>query len=171
MRGTAPASGLRRDDRIAPRSAALLRGGSGVEPVAGDPFVVRAHVGRVVELKMLSLVGLDDVSALSESLLEIIESIGGSALLLADYRAATPFAHDVADAWSRSMRRFNAAVERSAIWLDPANDTFNLQIARVVRCAGSPRRRCMQHAADVRDWLCAVATASEAACIDDLLRE
>ncbi len=67
------------------------------------------------------------------------------------------------------MRRFNGAVERSAVLLDSANETFNLQFARVVRCAGMPNRCCFEDAALLRAWLSAALTPEERAAVDQLL--
>ena len=90
-------------------------------------------------------------------------------ILLADYRMASPFSQDVGDAWSRAMRRFNTTVERSAVLLDPANETFNLQLARVVRCAGLANRCCFDEAGLLRAWVAPILTPYERAKLDDLL--
>ena len=67
---------------------------------------------------------------------------GPRAVVCADHRAAYPLlSRDMADAWSRGMRGANRSVGRSAILLHPANETYNLQIERIVQCAGHERRR------------------------------
>jgi hypothetical protein len=38
------------------------------------------------------------------------------------------------------MREANRTIAGSAILLDPANVTFNLQVERIVRCAGNASR-------------------------------
>jgi hypothetical protein len=90
-------------------------------------------------------------------------------VIFADYRAAQPFSQAVADDWSRTMRSFNGSIARSAILLDPGNETFNLQFQRVVRCAGSAARRWFADAAELRSWLRDVLTDAELARVDDLL--
>jgi hypothetical protein len=163
LNGTALASGLGQDigaPHSAPRSVA---------GVVREPFLVRSQVGRLVELQVFDLGVPDDVAAFTEALMAMSSSLGGPAILLGDYRAAGPFPQEVGDAWSRAMRRFNASVERSAILLDAVNETFNLQIARVIRCAGSQRRRWFYDTFEARAWLADVVTPAEAARLDELL--
>jgi hypothetical protein len=134
-----------------------------------DAFDVRGSVGRLVELRVMDLSHPDDVAALSASIASVAAPAGARVLLFADYRSAAPFAQSIADAWSLAMRRSNTKVLRSAILLDPANETFNLQIARVIRCAGLATRRSFEEPAELRDWLGEVATPLERDRIDELL--
>ena len=46
-----------------------------------------------------------------------------------------------ADAWTGGMRVANERILGAALLLDPLSTMYNLQIERVVRCAGSPIRR------------------------------
>lgn len=55
--------------------------------------------------------------------------------------------------WSRAMRRNNGSIGRSALLLDPANAMYNLQVERVVQCAGSPARRLFADIEELRDWV------------------
>jgi hypothetical protein len=134
-----------------------------------EPFIVKSVVGRLVELQVFELALPEDVAVLNAALLAAVSSFATSVVLLADHRRARPFPHEVGDAWSRGMRMANPRVIRSGILLDPANETFNLQMARVVRCAGSPRRRWFDVPSDLRAWLADVATPCELARVDELL--
>jgi hypothetical protein len=141
-------------------------------PVRGtscDAFEVRASVGRLVEVRVMDLSHSDDVAAVSASIWSAAAPVGAPVLIFADYRSATPFPQGIADAWSLAMRRTNTKVLRSGILLNPANETFNLQIERVIRCAGLPTRRSFEEPAELRDWLCEVATPGERDRIDELL--
>jgi hypothetical protein len=163
MNGTALASARAEQDLAGTRS-------SGAPLHAGrDPFVVRAGVGRLVEVQAFEIALPCDVDVMNATILAAAASLGVAPLLIADYRAVGPFSQDVGDVWSRAMRQFNAAVERSAILLHSANETFNLQITRVVRCAGSPRRRIFYEAADLRTWIAEVATPEECSRLDEIL--
>jgi hypothetical protein len=134
-----------------------------------DAFEVRSTVGRLLELQLWELSHPDDVAALSASVATLATPIGVRVLLFADYRCASPFPQDIGDAWSRAMRGSNGKVLRSAILLDPANETFNLQVARVVHCAGLAARRCFEDRAELRDWLGEVSSAPERDRIEALL--
>jgi hypothetical protein len=160
--GTELASTVRHEDLVTPcglRSA----------PRAHEPFDVRCTVGRLVELRLFELSLPDEVTALSVALGSAAAPLGSRAVVLADYRRAGPFPHGVGDAWSRAMRRSNQNVLRSAALLDPANETFNLQIARVIRCAGLPARRWFNEVDELRAWLADVLTEGERARLDAFL--
>jgi hypothetical protein len=67
------------------------------------------------------------------------------------------------------MRRANRSIGRSGILLDPSNTVFNLQVARVVRCAGSDARRLFTDPRQLYDWASHDLTTSERAALADLL--
>ena len=72
--------------------------------------------------------------------------------------------------WSHAMREGNEALIRSAVLVDPGNTMFNLQLDRVVRCAGhAGHRRIFADAGELRDWLGDVATEAERQAIDAFL--
>jgi hypothetical protein len=159
--GTAFESGLARDSLAGARSAPSLR--------LREPFVVRVQAGRLLELQVFDLGLPEDVEALARAVFAAAAELGVPAILLSDNRAAGPFSQEVGDSWSRVMRQFNARVARSAILLDPANETFNLQLERVVRCAGSTRRRWFCDPFEARAWLADVASPSEMTRLDEVL--
>jgi hypothetical protein len=136
---------------------------------ARGAFLVHPHVGRLVGLRLSDPVDPADIDQLVEDLAAAAARVAEPVLLVADYRAASPFAQEVGDAWSRAMRRFNGVVLRSAVLLDPANETFNLQFARVVRCAGMQNRCCFEDPALLRAWLSCALTFEERARLDELL--
>jgi len=51
------------------------------------------------------------------------------------------------------MRKANGSIARSAILVDPSNTMFNLQIERVVHCAGNPTRRLFADLEGLHNWL------------------
>ncbi len=161
MNSTELASGLGREE------LAGLRCGQG--RAAREPFTVRSSVGRLIELRVFDLAVPEDVALMNGAIAAAASAVGTQSIIVADARPAGPFPHEVGDAWSRVMRLHNAHLVRSAILLDPANDTFNLQLARVVRCAGSPRRRWFYDPCELRDWLVDLSTPFELARLDELL--
>jgi len=142
------------------------------ERVSGSrkrPFRVLSGTGRLLEIRLVDVCNPDDIALLGVWLGEEAQSLGVPPIIFGDYRAASPFSQAVADEWSRVMRAFNVKVARSAIILSPENGTFNLQFARVVRCAGSASRRCFLDAGELRQWLRESLTDVESARVDEVL--
>lgn len=164
MNGTDLASTFRQEDAAAARAATPAS-------VCGprEPFDIRCTEGRLVELRLFDLSLPEEVSAMNGALRSAAAHLGAQAVIVADCRQAAPFPHEVGDEWSRAMRRFNGNLIRSAILLEPSNETFNLQIARVVRCAGLPARRWFHDPDELRAFLADVLTERELARLDDFL--
>jgi len=118
-----------------------------------EPSSARGRVGRVVEVCVRRLGDLSDVQSLNSRVFGAVQHAGPGAVICADFRRASPISREVADAWSRAMREANRALARSALLIDPANVTFNLQVERVVRCAGNPDRRLFTELAELRTWM------------------
>ncbi len=111
-----------------------------------------------------------DIGAFTAQVLAATRQTGGRALLCADYRRASPLMPEAAGPWSHAMREANKYIIRSAVLVDPRNTMFNLQIARVVRCAGhAGRRRIFEDVAELRGWLGDAATEAERQSIDAFL--
>jgi len=134
--------------------------GGGVHTKGSGSFA-RTRAGRIVEVHVGRLASLADVQQLDAAVLAAVERVGGGALICADYRDATPLTGEVANAWSRGMRRANASIARSALLVDPANTVFNLQVERIVRCATNERRRIFRDARSLCDWLDGALTEAE----------
>jgi hypothetical protein len=120
---------------------------------ASEPSSARARVGRVVEVRVRRLGDVADVESLNSRVFAAMRRAGIGAMICADFRGASPLSREVADAWSRAMREANRSIARSALLIDPANVTFNLQIERIVRCAGNPERRVFADVVDLREWV------------------
>jgi hypothetical protein len=127
------------------------------EPRVGSPpadTFARLCAGRLVEVRVRRLAEVADLVVLNAGVSEAVRRAGPRAVICADYRVASPVSCEVADGWSRAMRETNSMIERSALLLDPANVTFNLQVERIVRCAGNPLRRLFTSAVELELWMC-----------------
>jgi hypothetical protein len=113
----------------------------------------RVRLGRIVEVRVRRLADPSDVDLLNASVFAAMRNAGPGAVICADYRGASPLSRDVAQAWSRAMRIANRGIARSALLLDPSNALFNLQIERVVHCAGNPTRRLFADVNEFQDWV------------------
>jgi hypothetical protein len=138
--------------------------GSGGAANAGTTWIrssARLRAGRIVEIRILRLADLDDVERLNAEVFAAIERAGPRALIYADHRFASPVPRDVADALSRGMRQANRKILQTAILLDPANTTFNLQVERIVRCACNSARRLFSGRIELHAWMDGVMTDDE----------
>jgi hypothetical protein len=114
----------------------------------------RVRVGRLVEVRVERLRALAELEAFNAAVFAAFRTAGPGAIACADHRLASPFlSPEMADAWSHGMRVANKNVSRSAFLLDPANITFNLQIERIVRCAGHEGRRVFTDQEELHRWL------------------
>jgi hypothetical protein len=130
----------------------------------------RTWPGRIVEVHVERLATVADVASLHAQVMEAIRHTGNEAVICADHRLASPLSTEVADAWSRAMRRRTGRPTRGAILLDPLNTVYNLQLERVVQCAGIPVRLF----ADTRgflDWVGEALTPSERDLLRDLFSD
>jgi hypothetical protein len=124
----------------------------GIWPARSGSFA-RVRVGRLVEVRLGRLASLADLESLNAAVVAAVRSAGPGVVLCADHRSASLLPSDVADPWARAMRAVNRSLSRGAILLNPANTTFNLQIQRVVQCAGSDARRVFVDRQELQDWL------------------
>jgi hypothetical protein len=126
--------------------------GSGVEATPLSSYA-RVRGGRLVEVRVRRLGSVAAVDSLSAGVLAAIRRVDCGAVLWGDCRRASPISAQVAGAWSRDMRHANRCIARSGILLDPANEMFNLQVVRVVQCAGNPSRRLFTDPRELLAWL------------------
>src|SRR5271170_3882808 len=88
--------------------------------------LARVRVGRIVEVRPRRLADPTDVESLNAGVFAALQLAGPGAVICADYREVKPLSLQVADAWTRAMRRANQAIARSVLLLDPSNTIFNL---------------------------------------------
>lgn len=124
----------------------------GIWPARSGSFA-RVRVGRLVEVRLGRLASRADMESLNAAVLAATRTAGAGIVICADHRAASPLPSDVADPLARAMRAVNRNLGRSAILLNPANTTFNLQVQRVVQCAGSDARRVFTDRQELQEWL------------------
>ncbi|MGO9837419.1 MAG: hypothetical protein ACLP1X_24785 [Polyangiaceae bacterium] len=133
--------------------------------------VARMLAGSIVEIRVRRLASVGDIGALHAQVVEALRRAGPRPVICADHRLASPFSRDVADAWSRVMRENNASGVRGGILLDPSNTMYNLQIERVVRCAGNTARRLFTDIDLLRAWIGGTLNPSERKALDDLFTD
>jgi hypothetical protein len=150
------------DTDVAQRETAAGGGGGRASSFA------RVREGRIVEIRVRSLVDLDDLAVFCANTGSTIRDAGPRAIVCADHRWATPLSHEVADEWSRRIRQGNPAhTKTSAILLDPANALYNLQVERVMQCSGK-QVRLFPAVDELTEWLGAMLTDAEKATVREL---
>ena len=117
------------------------------------PFFAGVRAGHVVEVRARRLIYLADVESLNADVVAALHEAGPGAIICADYRRASPLSPRVANAWSRAMRAANRSILMSALLVDPSNTIFNIQIARIVRCAGNDARRIFTRVEELYAWV------------------
>jgi hypothetical protein len=140
-------------------------------PARTAPRFARVRVGRLIEVRApRGPMSIADVNAFTADVLAALRQAGGRALLCADYRRGSPLMPEAAGPWSHAMRKANEYLIRSGVLIDPGNTMFNLQIERVVRCAGDAgQRRLFTDVAELCEWMSEVATDAERQGIDAFL--
>jgi hypothetical protein len=131
----------------------------------------RLCTGRLVEVRIERFAGLPEVESLCAAVLAAVRSAGPGAVLCADHRRAVPVPGELANALSRAMRNVNRSVGRSAILLHPENMTFNLQLERIVQCAGGSVRRVFTDPSELHEWLEGELTEVERGVLRALLSD
>lgn len=130
----------------------------------------RVRAERILEVHVERLATVADVASLHAQVAGAIRRTGNEAVICADHRLASPLSAEVADAWSRAMRRKMGGAARGAILLDPSNTVYNLQIERVVQCAGIPARL-FADKAEFLDWVGEALTETDREVLRDLFSD
>jgi hypothetical protein len=125
---------------------------------------------HLIEIRVGRLDDVAAVASLSAGVIAAVRQVDCGAVIWGDYRGASPISAQVASAWSRDMRHANRSIARSGILLDPANEMFNLQVVRVVQCAGNPSRKLFTDPRDLLAWLHHDLTPDEREVLRDLIR-
>ena len=137
----------------------------------GARSLARNRVGRIVEVRVGALSNVADVHVIDTHVALALRRAGPGAILCADYRRVSPVSGEVADAWAHRMRMANKRILGAMIVLDPTNAMFNLQVARVVRCAGNPARRLVTGLGEMQAWLGDSLSVAEWRAIETFLAD
>jgi hypothetical protein len=132
---------------------------------------VQVRTGRLVMVHVGRLATVDDIATLDARVFASLRRTGPGAVICADFRRATPLSPEISGIWARSMRSVNGSIARSGMLLDPLNTMFNLQLDRVVRCAGNPARRAFEDVEELVDWVAPGLTQREQRGLRSILAE
>jgi hypothetical protein len=128
------------------------------------PWTVERYAGSVVEVFVRRLDSTMEVERFSHALYNLSVATP-DAILVVDLRAPTIFSDEVASAVVALMVRVNAVRKKTAILFLHERAIFGLQLGRITKQAGDPRRRTFTDPAALINWLDPDLTTSEKARI------
>jgi hypothetical protein len=128
------------------------------------------NVGRLVEVRITSPVSDSDAQERLTLMKYALLKIHGKGVGVVDMRGSKLLSPAVAETFIAVMRNDNRQLERSAVLLaHDSNSTFELQVERAIREAGSANRKTFRIKEFALEWLMPVLTAEEyTRCIDFL---
>jgi hypothetical protein len=133
-----------------------------------QPWTVEKLTGRVVEIFVRRLESKFEVGRFSQAIYDLAVKTRG-AILVVDLRTPVVFPTDVANAVIDLMVRVNAVREKTAILLSSEHAIFGLQLGRLAKQAGDPKRRTFTDPVPLIAWLDEVLSNEERARIREFL--
>ena len=129
----------------------------------GPMYTVQRHVGRLVESVMQSRATREDIDAADAAIAEIVRSLQGKCVVIADYRATRFLLEEDAAYFTQMLRSYNEFIERSAIVVSATSAVGVLQMERMTRATQHPARRAFRDPHEAAAWLDEVLTPAERA--------
>jgi hypothetical protein len=120
------------------------------------------RAGRLIALRVETPVAMDELQAALIRFGGFAAKIEGKFIPVADCRGATVLSPDASERFIALMRNDNPRIERAGILLSASAASFSLQLERMVREAGNPRRRTFHAASQLCDWMGEITTPLEA---------
>jgi hypothetical protein len=115
-------------------------------------WTVEKVVGHLVEIRVTRLDSVDEVKKFSDAIVRMGASTP-DAVLLVDLRTPVVFPQPVAAAVSDLMTRANKVRRKTAIMLAGDHAVFSMQLGRLVRQVGDPKRQTFNDVDDALTWL------------------
>jgi hypothetical protein len=122
------------------------------------------EAGRLATVRIASPVTLEEIGELGKELKRLIV-VHGRIVIAGDLLQCLVFPQDRYDAFVAMLKSDNPAIERSAL-LMASGATFALQLERMIKDAGSPRRRTFRDPRELCEWLAESLEPAERAVLD-----
>jgi len=115
-------------------------------------WTVDKVVGNLVEIRVNRLDSIDDVKRFSDA---IVKTAGATpdAILIVDLRTPVVFPQAVTNAVIDLMTRANKVRRKTAILLAGEHAVFSMQLGRLVRQVGDPKRQTFSDPDDMLNWI------------------
>lgn len=127
-------------------------------------------VGRLVETRWVSPMSDENMQHFLSRTAVIFKAAQGPLVVFADVTQALVLPQERINELIALMKSDNEKIERNGMLLGQSA-TFALQVERVIRQAGNPKRRTFREFAPLRQWLAPVLTPDELVRIDDFRKE
>lgn len=127
------------------------------------------RVGRLLEVRALLPIRLEEIPALTTSIGEIFRRCPTSVVAILDARSYGVEPPVATDQFIATIKRDNPRIERSAFLVEPHQSLVGLQLERMIREAGNPNRRLFRSAREAVAFLEPVLTEEERVRLDGFL--
>ena len=127
------------------------------------------RVGRLLEVRALLPIKLEEIPALTETMRGIFERAPRLVVAILDARAYGLEPPIATDHFIENIKRDNPRIERSAFLIEPGQSLLGLQLERIIREAGNPNRRLFRDVAAATAFLRPALTAEESSRLDAFL--
>lgn len=131
-------------------------------------FSSEHHEGRLIELRVVSPITLEEAAALYRAHVEVISKISGDFIVAVDLRRAFVFPPQVTDQLIALATQLNPRLLRSAILINQSA-ILGLQAERAIKEAGNPNRRTFREPEDLEQWLAEILTKTELSRLHEFL--
>lgn len=132
------------------------------------PWTVEKFAGRVVEIFVRRLESKFEVERFSQAIYELAVHTS-DAVLIVDLRTPVVFSDGVATAVVDLMVRANSVRKKTAILLSNQHAVFGLQLGRLAKQAGDPKRRTFTDPGALMSWLDEDLTLTEKVRVREFL--
>ena len=123
-------------------------------------WTVEKVVGHLVEIRVNRLDTVEEVKRFSDSIVRVA-SVTTDAVLIVDLRTPTVFPQPVATALIELMTRANKVRRKTAIMTASEHAIFSMQLGRLVRQVGDPKRQAFNDPHELLDWVGEALTEAE----------
>jgi len=125
-------------------------------------WTVERNEGHLIEIFVHTLESTEEVKAFSQAIYDVA-SRTTDAILVVDLRTPVVFPEPVAKAVLELMVRANSVRKKTAILLSNEHAIFGLQLTRLAKQAGDPKRQTFTSPAGLIAWLDAELSTREKA--------
>jgi hypothetical protein len=132
----------------------------GMKPKEQKPWTVDRIVGHLVEMRVNRLDSTDEVKRFSEAIVKV-GTATPEAVFIVDIRTPVIFAQPVATALIELMTRANRVRRKTAILMAGEHAVFGMQLGRLVRQVGDPKRQTFTDPDEMIAWLSDTLTEAE----------
>jgi hypothetical protein len=142
------------------------------------PFTLENRVGRLIEVRMLERMSLDEAQQIRTKMYLLLSTMAGKVVVITDMLRADAFSSEVGDKMLEMLKHDNAKVERTAFVM--REGAFAIKIERIsydaeraAAAAGrvKPLRKVFKDKLAARSWLDEALTSAERARLFQLVQE